>query len=99
METRHQDDGGADYRDAEGAAQTVDGGVEDAWKLGPHCEPDRNVQVREIAELRLLLCHFVHDLFANEFSSWFGVGGKMCSDGKSWCLFVCVVYLGLLFGG
>lgn len=49
MEGGHQDDVGEDHRDAEGAAQAVDGGAEDAGELGPHREPDRDVQVSELA--------------------------------------------------
>ena len=46
VEARHPDDGGAHHRDAQGAAPAAHRGAEDARELGPHCEPDRDVQVR-----------------------------------------------------
>ena len=45
VEEGHQDDGGADNRDAEGAVPAADGEAEDAGAVGAHIATDWDVQV------------------------------------------------------
>jgi len=45
VEKRHINNGKPNHCDAEGAAQAVDGRIQDARKLGPHHQTDWHVQV------------------------------------------------------
>ena len=45
MEAGRQDDGAPDYFYEGGAVPIADGGAQDAGRVGPHYEADRDVQV------------------------------------------------------